>query len=222
MARTSPLAGRPGSPLTFKVLLQLLVLAAAAAPAWAQYKVVGPDGRVTYTDRPPADASFKVLDMGRRASAPPPPAGPPLPPALQRLNERYPVVLFAAGECPPCDAGRQLLQQRGVPYKEWRVVTQQDISALERSVGGRTLPALTVGGQALQGFAPADWTSYLDAAGYPRESQLPADWVAPVPAPLVPAAPRVAAAPPPPPAAPPPATEPEVQPSPDDRPRIRF
>jgi len=25
----------------------------AAGPAWALYKVVGPDGKVTYTDRPP-------------------------------------------------------------------------------------------------------------------------------------------------------------------------
>ena len=31
-------------------------LAAWVLPAWALYKGVGPDGRVTYTDRPPADA----------------------------------------------------------------------------------------------------------------------------------------------------------------------
>lgn len=153
--------------------------------ALAQYKVVAPDGRVTYTDRPPVDASLKILDLGRRSPAADAAARPALPIELRQLSERFPVTLFTATECAPCEAGRQLLQERGVPYSERSIVSNDDIAALERLVGGRTLPALTVGGQALRGYAASDWTSYLDAAGYPRESRLPRDWTPPAPTPLV-------------------------------------
>ena len=177
-------------------LLAALSLACCCAPALAQYKVVAPDGRVTYTDRPPADASLKVQELGRRAVPAEAPAGPALPLELQRLSARFPVTLFTAGECAPCDAGREMLRQRGVPYTERQIVSNDDIDALERTVGGRTVPALTVGGQALRGFSAGDWASYLDAAGYPRESRLPAGWTPPAPTPLVARAPaRVPAGP---------------------------
>jgi hypothetical protein len=35
---------------------------------------------------------------------------------------------------------------------------------------------LTIGSQTLRGFAPEVWSSYLDAAGYPRDSRLPATY----------------------------------------------
>ena len=131
-----------------------------------------------------------------------------LPLALRLVVQRFPVTLYTTGDCAPCDSGRLMLQQRGVPFNERRVITEDDAAALERALGGRTLPALTVGTQALRGLSLADWTSYLDAAGYPRESRLPRGWQAAAPTALterVPA-PRAlpapaAAAPPPPPAA---------------------
>lgn len=184
---------------TLTVLASLWLI----SPAWGQYKVVAPDGSITYTDRPPADASAKVTEIGRRAVAPE--AAPPvaLPADLLQLNARFPVTLFTATECAPCDLGRDLLRQRGVPYIERQIVSNDDVAALERTVGSRTVPSLTVGGQALQGYSQGDWTSYLDAAGYPRESRLPAGWAPPAPTPLVPRRatpvnPQAAAVPPPP------------------------
>lgn len=191
----------------------------AALPALAQYKVVGPDGRVTYTDRPPADATAKVTELGRRNSLAPAPATG-LPVELQRLSDRFPVTLFVTASCSPCDTGRQLLQQRGIPYSERLVANNDDIAALERTVGGRTLPALTVGGQALRGFNPNDWTSYLDAAGYPRESRLPRGWTPPAPAPLVARAPTPPSAAPAPEPAPLPPAAPET--TPEGSTGIRF
>lgn len=183
------------------IALSGALAALLAGPAAAQYKVVGPDGRVTYTDRPPADGSLRVTEMGRRAPLAPE-AGAALPADLQRIATRFPVTLFTTENCPPCDSGRTLLQQRGVPYSERQIISNDDVAALERTIGGRTVPALTVGGQALRGFSAGDWTSYLDAAGYPRESRLPPGWAPPAPAPLVARAPLPAAAPnaPPPPA----------------------
>jgi glutaredoxin len=205
---------RPAVPLIVTTLLL------AAGPALAQYKVVGPDGRVTYTDRPPADASAKVTPLGRNNSAVAP-ASSGLPADLQRLSERFPVTLFTATDCAPCETGRQLLQQRGIPYTERQVISNDDVAALERTIGGRTVPALTVGGQALRGFSQSDWVSYLDAAGYPRESRLPRGWVPPAATPLVARAPLppTAAAPAP---APAPAVASEPETGPDGATGIRF
>jgi glutaredoxin len=179
--------------LRFAVAFGLVL---AVAPAAALYKVVGPDGRVTYTDRPPADAQGRVTTLGANGSSSEA-ADISLPYALGRVAARYPVTLYAAADCPPCDSARTLLQQRGIPYSERRVATEDDAAALQRLVGGRTLPSLTIGTQALRGFSASEWTSYLDAAGYPRESRLPSNWQAPVPAPLVEraTAPAAAAAP---------------------------
>lgn len=201
--------------MTTRPLLALAALFVAAGPAAAQYKVVGPDGSVTYTDRPPITSNAKITPLNRRGQPVEAPAGAEndLPFDLRQVATRYPVVLYAQPDCPPCDAARGFLQQRGVPYSERRVTTDDDAAALERAVGGRTVPSVTIGTQALRGLSQGDWTAYLDAAGYPRESKLPRNWKAPAPTPLVErsAPTRTAAAPLPAPAA---APEGEGEPAP--------
>ncbi len=159
------------------------LIALGTAPAAAQYKVVLPNGSVTYTDRPPVDASARVTPLSRSATAPTPEST--LPPELRQATQRYPVALYTSTGCTPCDNGRRFLQRRGVPYNEFQISSEEDSAALERAVGGRTVPALTVGPQPLRGFSESDWASFLDAAGYPRSSRLPRDWPLPVAAPLV-------------------------------------
>lgn len=117
-----------------------------------------------------------------------------LPLELRQASGRYPVTLYAAKDCAACDAGRQLLQRRGVPYTEKRVDSNDDIAAFRRLTGANSLPVLTIGGQQLKGLISADWTNYLDAAGYPAESKLPTNWRNPAPSPMVPAAPKPATA----------------------------
>ena len=171
------------------------VLALAAAPALAQYKVVAPDGSITYTDRPPAEGNLRVTPMGRNNQAPAPGGDPSLPLELRQATARYPVTLYTAADCPPCDSGRKLLQQRGIPYSEKRVASDDDARALERLVGGRTVPSLTIGAQPLRGFNDSDWSGFLDAAGYPKESKLPRNWPVPTATPLVERAAAAAPAP---------------------------
>lgn len=170
----------------------ILLSCALAAPALAQYKVVQPDGSVTYTDRPPtSSATGTVIAIGRRGFAgAAATSDSTLPLELRQAASRYPVTLYTGANCPPCDEGRKLLQQRGIPYTERRVLTEDDAVALAQLSGGRTLPSLTIGAQPLRGWNAPDWASYLDAAGYPRESRLPRGWQ---PAPVTPLAPRAAA-----------------------------
>ena len=173
---------KPACPSTAaSVAVALLCMASWAQ---AQYKVVQPDGSISYTDRPPITTNARITNLGRPGSGVTP-AEIGLPPDLRAAAQRYPVVLYTSGECGPCDTGRRLLQQRGVPYNERRVSTEEDAVALERLVGGRTVPAITIGAQPLRGFSEADWGSYLDVAGYPRENKLPRGWQVPEPTPVV-------------------------------------
>ena len=153
-----------------------LVALLAALPAQAQYKVVGPDGKVTYTDRAPPPSIAKVTSLGSRAIASGP-TDPALPLELREPAAKYPVTLYTVtGACEPCQSARQLLRQRGIPYSEKQVQTPEDSEALERFSGGRDAPTLAIGSQMMRGLAPEVWGSYLDAAGYPRESRLPASY----------------------------------------------
>ena len=108
-----------------------------------------------------------------------------LPLELRQTVARFPVTLYTSTDCSPCESGRRLLQSRGVPFVERRVLTGDDAEALDRLTGGRSVPTLTIGSQALRGYADNDWHSYLDAAGYPRESQLPRSYQPPPATPLV-------------------------------------
>ena len=167
-----------------KKLAAATALVLCVTPALALYKVVGPDGKVTYTDRAPADTGSKVVPF---TSGGTPDRVPDvgLPIELRQLVARYPVTLFTSTDCQPCDAARTLLQQRGVPYTEKRVTTEEDIQALERLIGGRSVPGATIGPQVLRGLNAADWVAYLDAAGYPKESRLPRGRQPPAVTPLV-------------------------------------
>jgi glutaredoxin len=153
--------------------------------AMAQYKVIGPDGKVTYTDQAPAASAGKVQAIAIHGSA----GGVPvndLPAALRPAATRYPVTLYAGRDCKPCDSGRQLLVQRGIPFAEKRVESAADGEALARLSGDRSLPLLSIGTQQLKGLTSSEWHSYLDAAGYPKTSTLPASYRAPSPSALAP------------------------------------
>jgi len=197
----------------------LLLLAALAAQA--QYKVVGPDGRVTYTDRPPTNEPVKVSPMRGGSAAAPIGNAAPLPAELRPIVQRFPVVLFSAPDCDLCDSARRMLRQRGIPLTERQVLSNDDLPALERLTGSRALPAMTIGSQSAVGYSESQWASLLDLAGYPKESKLPRDYAAAPASPLVmrqAAAP--AALPPPPPPPPPagaPATDEPAAPGPEIR-----
>ncbi|MEI7464406.1 MAG: DUF4124 domain-containing protein [Burkholderiales bacterium] len=156
-----------------KALACAACLASLASPSLAQqYKVVGSDGRVTYTDRPPLASGDRLSRL--KISGPATVAPAALPVDVREAVQRYPVTLYGSDNCAPCDAGRQFLQQRGIPYVEKSVITADDGAMLLRLTGGSDLPAITIGSQVVRGWSSEGWASYLDAAGYPRESKLPA------------------------------------------------
>lgn len=172
-------------PNALKFLTTCAWLALAVLPAQAQtvYRIVGPDGRVSFSDKPPAEMNkATVLGAGGNASAT---GGPQLPFELRQVASRYPVTLYTSSNCAPCGAGRGLLSSRGIPFSERTVTSDDDTEALQRLSGSNSLPFLMIGGQQLKGYSELEWVQFLDAAGYPSSSQLPAGYRNPAPEPLV-------------------------------------
>jgi glutaredoxin len=172
---------------------RIRVVALAALALWAGvagaqvYRIVGPDGRVTFSDRPPPDAK---ATPAQSLAIPPVSGATPgavvLPAEVRAAAGRFPVTLYTGADCNACASVRDFLASRGVPYTERTVSTDEDVRALGRLMGAAPrVPFATIGGQHVLGFSDAEWTQYLDAAGYPKTSQLPPGYRNPAPAPLV-------------------------------------
>lgn len=164
-------------------LCAALLLAAGQAPAQTIYRVVGPDGKVTFSDKPPvAAANVSTTDTGGKAMGT---DGSALPFELRQVVSKYPVTLYTSSNCAPCGSGRTLLSGRGIPFTERTVTTADDADALQRISGENSLPFLTIGGQQIKGFSDSEWTQFLDAAGYPKASVLPPQYRRQAATPLV-------------------------------------
>mgnify|MGYP003603615900 CR=1 FL=1 len=190
--------------LRFVATCATLVALATAAQAQQVYRIVGPDGKVTFSDRAPSGgAEAAQAGSGQRGGN----ANDALPYQLRQVAARFPVTLYTGNDCQPCNSARNLLIGRGVPFSERTITTSEDVEAFKRLSGGTSLPFGTIGAQQLQGFSDAEWTQYLDLAGYPKQSQLPANYRRPAATPLVAVVEKKA-----------PAAEPEARPQPESAP----
>lgn len=170
------------APVLLSVLTTATLLVAAPA-AHALFKVVGPDGKVTYTDRLPSSSEGKVMPVSKETGRA---SDLALPYALRQVATRFPVTLYTASTCgEACGLARSMLGRRGVPFQERVAETDEEREAWPRLVGGSEAPVLKVGEQTMRGFTPIAWDETLDTAGYPRQSTLPANYQAPAPIPLV-------------------------------------
>lgn len=146
--------------------LSVVLLCAGLAQA-QYYRWVDEQGRVHYGDRPPLSQAGKAQLIRHGA----PVADPQLPYAVREAMANFPVTLFVSADCKEgCEAGREYLKTRGIPFTEKNVASNEDIEALKKLTGGEAfVPLLTVGAKTAKGWLKEDWQRLLDAAGYPKE-----------------------------------------------------
>ena len=158
---------------------------ASAAHAQQVYRSIGGDGKVTFSDKPPpaSDTQAKITYGAGGSGAGVAPS--PLPFELRQITAKYPVTLYTSDNCTPCVSAKSLLISRGIPFSEKTVKTMEDNQALLRLSGDNNLPFATIGSQQLKGFSDAEWTQFLNAAGYPVTSVLPTSYRQPPATPFV-------------------------------------
>jgi glutaredoxin len=202
----------------------MVCLVSTSALAQGVYRIVGPDGRVSFSDQPQPSATARPAAGATGSASGASSGNAQLPFELRQISSRYPVTLYTSAECAPCNSGRNLLNARGIPYAEKTLSTAEDAEALKRLTGQTSLPFLTIGSQQIKGYSDGEWTQFLDAAGYPKQSVLPSNYRRAAAAPLVAvqaaAGPAPSAAPAQQPAAA--STEPTVTPAASNPAGIRF
>ena len=177
--------------------LPIIVLVACLGNSYALaqttiYRIENSSGNVLFSDRLPTNPNEgKVISTGTGAQSVA--ASANLPFELKQVVAKYPVTLYSAKECSPCDSARALLTTRGVPFAERTISSAEDSEQLKRLSGETALPFLTIGSQRVKGFSSSDLTQYLDAAGYPATSMLPAGYKNAAATPLVAPAPAAVA-----------------------------
>jgi glutaredoxin len=165
-----------------KILLVACGLAVATSAA-AQYKSIGPDGRVTYSDQPPPPSSRVVTTKKLNDNTP---VSTPLPFGLQQAASKYPVTIYTGERCAPCEDARAYLRSRGVPFSEKTVTSDDDIALFKQQSPDGVAPVVVVGSRKAVGFSQAGLSALLDTAGYPATSILPSEYQNPMPTPLSP------------------------------------
>ncbi|MFZ6734350.1 DUF4124 domain-containing protein [Undibacterium sp. Ji42W] len=161
-----------------------------ATAAQAQlYKSVGPDGKVTYSDQPPA-ANQKT----EKKKLPDTLEGGNLPQELAIVVAKNPVTLYSANGCSPCNDGRNLLKSLGIPFNEKTINTAADQEKIKQVSGDVQLPLLVIANVKFRGYSMDEWKDALSKAGYPATSKLPKDYryaaAEPAAPPSPPAAPK--------------------------------
>lgn len=164
--------------IALAALAAVLAAAATADAATNVYRWVDKNGKVHFSDTPPPPEEVRDVTQKEMGGASVEESS--LPYATQMAKKRNPVTIYTAKDCgPPCDRGRDLLSNRGVPFTEKNAMANNaDLDALRKMTGGSgEVPFLIVGEQKIKGYDEDAWNSALDGAGYPR-TRLPGQPVA--------------------------------------------
>jgi glutaredoxin len=138
-------------------------LVSATAMADGLYRWVDANGKVHYTDTAPTSPNVK---SEKRTFAAPVAEARGLSYENQVAAKNFPVSLYTAPKCEPCDHARSLLSKRGVPFAEISVIDNKQRDELIKLSGGAELPVLRVGKQINKGYEAGMYNSALDIAGY--------------------------------------------------------
>ena len=139
----------------------------ANVQAETYYRSIDKDGRVHYGEKP-VEGADDVATLKARAM---PNADESLPFETRRAKEKYPVMLYIADECQDgCKQAREYLLKRGIPFTEKKLVTVDDVAAFKKEIASDRLPVVKVGKKIITGFLQSQWSSELDAAGYPQSA----------------------------------------------------
>ena len=158
-------------------LIAIIALGAAAiaslhANAQQLYRWVDKNGKINYTQEPPPRDAAKSVQQQRLKSSGPAEGSQQMPFAVRQAVDNFPVTLYTSPECTQgCKEARDLLANRGVPYREVSIADNAAIEDLKKVTGNAQVPALLVGRAMEVGFAAGKYNAALDQAGYPATSQ---------------------------------------------------
>jgi glutaredoxin len=151
----------------------------ASGPGWSAdtvYKVVQPDGTVTYSDRPSTDGSSQKFEFHNLPATPLPESALKFRAEIEKsiksraLAQRDPqpgeLRFFTAKWCPHCRRAKAYLEQRRLPYTEYDIDTADGMAAFVQA-SGHAVPLLVSSSGRVQGYSEAKYEQFLSAVRRP-------------------------------------------------------
>lgn len=146
-----------------KKILALCALS-VCIPVSAQqiYRWVDADGRVQYTDKPPA--GVKSSPVRSRISSY---SGTPVVSGTASTGATRPEIkMYATDWCGYCRKAREHFARQGIRYTELDVDKSPAARAEYQRLGARGVPVILVGTQRMNGYSEERLAAMLKAAGY--------------------------------------------------------
>jgi glutaredoxin len=158
-------ASLEGFPVRLLLLACLLIVPAAGADI---YRWTDADGRIHYSDKPPADRKAKQVKIPVQSITGPATvsAAQAQAPAGAAVGARTPVQIFTTAWCGYCRKAKAQLAARGVPYREVDVEGSDSGRREFASLRGRGVPVILVGSQRMDGYDATRLDAMLGQAGY--------------------------------------------------------
>ena len=138
-------------------ILLLLILGAGQAQADI-YKVVGPDGKITYTDKEPQASGGKSEKLNIQTYS-----GAPAVSTLATAVRR--VTILSAQWCGVCTKAKAYMKSRNIAFEEWDIDKSDFARAKMNELGARGVPVILVGNQKMVGFSETGLDAMLKKAG---------------------------------------------------------
>ena len=137
----------------------LLAFALCAPPAQAEiYKVVGADGKVSYTDKNPQPTATQTEKLKVQPSSGAASASSPNASARK-------VTLLSAQWCGACQQAKAYMNSRNIAFVEWDIDQSDYARTKIKALGAKGVPVILVGQQTMVGFSPEQLDAMLKNAG---------------------------------------------------------
>lgn len=123
----------------------------------AIFKVVGADGKVSYTDKDPQAATGKIekLKMQTYSGAP----------SVSSYNGSVrKVTLLSAPWCGVCRQAKAYMNSRKIAFEEWDIDRSEYARSKMQELGAKGVPVILMGKQKMIGFSPAGLDDMLKTA----------------------------------------------------------
>lgn len=166
--------------LSFLIALLLTTSATAAPGTQTLYKTVDSDGKVHYSDKPPADGRIeKTMQFDNLPSSPVPEVNNSYVEQLRRMKAAQAasaspptrgVVLYAASWCGYCRSARAFLAKKGIAFQEIDIDTERGRESFAIASGGSGgVPLLLSGNQRIRGYSPDGYEAFAAALQPPAK-----------------------------------------------------
>lgn len=150
----------------------VFMLTALSIHAATVYRTVDADGKVVYSDKPPANAKVqKTLTITNGPTSPLPESVLKYQAELeksmkQRLaNAAAPssstAMLFTTKTCGYCTHAKAYLAEKRIPYQEHDIETPQGMQVFASAGGGRGVPVLVQNDKRVAGFSKPSYDAFF-------------------------------------------------------------